>query len=56
MLTRLHLPLAKMDRMKAADAKKDGPKQRTPLLDVLCNESGGKVSGCEFDKYYCQMQ
>ena len=42
MLTRLHRPLAKMDRMKAADAKKLGPKQRTPDLDVLFDKPGGK--------------
>ena len=35
MLTRLQRPLAKMDRMKAADAKNDGPKQPTPDLDAL---------------------
>lgn len=42
MLTRLHRPLAKMDKMKAADAKKLGPKQRTPDLDVLLKYKGDK--------------
>jgi hypothetical protein len=30
-LRRLHLELAKMERMKAAEAINDGPKQRIPL-------------------------
>ena len=39
MLTRLQRPLAKMDRMKAAEAKNDGPKQPMPDLDALSASS-----------------